>query len=125
MVLRRNVHAQAEIAKNWQLFYVHCVSNEDFILIPKNFACVEVVCREIHVSLPECLSVRRVALTPSIVNGHSVQDMFENVRSPALVHVDCSCDFKVRCMYVILREYHVLSSSLKEPRDIGSGSNLL
>ena len=99
MAVRANANAMAQIVTDRPLFFIHCVANEDIILIPHNFSCVQVVCREIHVSLPEKLSVRRVALTPTVVNGKPVAEMFDGVRSPALVHVDCSCDFKASFIF--------------------------
>ena len=77
--------------------YVHCVSSEDIVLIARDFSCVEVVCQEIHVILPDSFSVRPVyvASTPAFVGGVAVDDLFSDVRSPALVRVDSSCDFKV------------------------------
>ena len=67
MALKANQNAMVEVFKGRALLYVHCVSDEDLTLIPLKFSCIQVVCREIHVSFTEELSVRRVALTPIMV----------------------------------------------------------
>ena len=94
--VRTNWTGHAQSTRSGQLLYVHCISSEDIVLIPRDFSCVEVVCREIHVSLPDSLRVRRVASTPAFVDGEAVDDLFSAVRSPALIRVESSCDFKVR-----------------------------
>ena len=86
---------QADVVKNEPLYFVHCVSKDDFTVLPSSITCVEVLCREIHVSLPVSLHIRRVALSPSFVGNMAISDLFDGVRSPCLVRVDSSCNFTV------------------------------
>ena len=92
MTVKANPNAMAEVL--WP-----SVSDEDLTLIPLKFSCIQVVCREIHVSFTEELSVRRVALTPTMVNGKHISEFFNGLRSPVLVHVDSSCDFRVSFIF--------------------------
>ena len=95
MTVQANPNAMAEVFKGRPLLFVRCVSDEDLTLIPLKFSGMQVVCREIHVSFTEELNVRRVALTPITVNGKHISEFFNGLRSPAHVHVDSSCDFRV------------------------------
>ena len=78
------------------LVYVHCVAKEDFKVIPVSIDCVRIKCREIHTSFPHSLAIRRVALCPVEVAGRAIDDLFNEVYSPALIRVVSSCNFKVR-----------------------------
>ena len=99
VAVKANPNAMAKVFKGRPLLFVHCVSDEDLTLIPLKFSCIQVVCREIHVSFTEELSVQRVALTPIMVNGKHISEFFNGLRSPALVHVDSSCDFRVSFIF--------------------------
>ena len=52
--------------------------------------------RKYTLVLPDSLCVRRVASTPAFLYGEAVDDLFSAVRSPALIRVESSYDFKVR-----------------------------
>ena len=77
---------QASPLKENKLLFVHCVSKQPLVLIPDGLPCVELECREVHVSFMDSLNVRRIALFPS---------MFVDCDSPTLVEVHSSCVFKV------------------------------
>ena len=87
---------QASALKPNELLYIHCVSKEPLNLIPEGLPCVELECREVHISFMDSLDVRRIALFPSVVNGIKVDEMFVDCSSPALIEVHSSCVFKVR-----------------------------
>ena len=93
MAVKANSNAMAKVFKGRLLLFVHCVSDKDLTLIPLKFSCIQVVCREIHVSFTKELSVRRVTLTPIMVNGKHISEFFNGLRSSAIVQVDSSCDF--------------------------------
>ena len=97
MTVKANPNAMAEVFKDRPLLFVHCVSDEDLTLIPLKFSCTQVVCREIYVSFTEELSVRRVALTPTMVNGKHISEFFNGLRISVLV--DSSCDFRVSFIF--------------------------
>ena len=99
MAVKANPNAMAEVFTRRPLLFVHCVSDENLTLISLKFSCIQVVCREIHVTFTEELSGRRVALTPVMVNGKHISQFFNGLRSPALVHVDSSCDFRVSFIF--------------------------
>ena len=65
-------------------------------MIPEGLLCVELECREVHVSFMNSLDVRRIALFPSVVNSIKVDKMFVDCSSPALIEAHSSCVFKVR-----------------------------
>lgn len=52
-------------------------------------------------SFTEELSVRRVALTPIMVNayGKHISEFFNGLQRPALVRVDSSCDVRVSFIF--------------------------
>ena len=86
---------QASTLKENKLLLVHCVSKQPLVLIPDGLPCVELECREVHVSSMDSLNVRRIALFPSMVNGVNIDEMFVDCDSPTLVEVHSSCVFKV------------------------------
>ena len=72
------------------LFYVHCVSKENFSVILKGFTCVSLVCREIHVSFIEQrqqMDERRRTLVPVSVENLAIDELFAGVRSPVLIRI--------------------------------------
>ena len=75
----------ASIFKENRLIYIHCVSDEDFFVVPCALPCEEQKTRIVHVSFPE-----------------KVSSVFSEVRSPALLLVVASCDLKVikYCFYI-------------------------
>ena len=79
-----------------ELLFIHCLSKQPLNLIPEGLPCVELQCREVHVSFMDSLDVRRIALFPSVVNGIKVDEMFVDCGSPAWIEVHSSCVFKVR-----------------------------
>ena len=50
------------------LLYVFCVSKEDFPIRPIGLPCVNLVCRQVHVSFVNKMSERRISLVP-LKNG--------------------------------------------------------
>ena len=86
---------QASPLKENKLLLVHCVSKQPLVLIPDGLPCVELECREVHVSFMDSLNVRRIALFPSMVNGVNIDEIFVGCDSPTLVEVHSSCVFKV------------------------------
>ena len=96
---KANPKVMAKFFKGRPLLFVHCVADEDLTSIPLKFSCIQVVCREIHASFTKELSVRRVALTPTMVNGKHISEFFNGLRSSALMRVDSSCDFMVSFVF--------------------------
>ena len=72
MAVKANPNAMAKVFKGRPLLFVHSVSEEDLTLIPLKFSCIQVVCRQIHVSVTKELSVRRVAFMPIMVTGKHI-----------------------------------------------------
>ena len=79
-----------------ELLFVHCVSKQPLLLISEGLPCVQLECREVHVSFTDSLTIRRIVLCPSVVNGIKIDEMFADCGSPALVQIHSSCVFKVR-----------------------------
>ena len=81
--------------QNSPLLYVFCVSKEDFPTRPIGLPCVNLVCRQVHVSFVNKMSERRISLVP-LKNGRvGMEDVFSNVSSPVLISLRASCDYKV------------------------------
>ena len=53
----------ASALQNCRMLYVHCISKENFIARRRDLSCMELVCREVQVSLLDKMAERRVALT--------------------------------------------------------------
>ena len=87
---------QASFLKNSSLVYVHCVSKDDFPIGLAHFSCVKLICREIHLSFIDKMTERRVALVPVVVGETKIDEIFEDVKSPALIRILSSCDTEVR-----------------------------
>ena len=85
----------AESLQNSALLYVHCVSKVDFEVRLCNLLCINVICREVHVSFVDNLAERRVALVPKHNGRVDVDNIFQNVDCPALISITSSCDIKV------------------------------
>ena len=79
----------------WRVFALF-VERKPLILIPEGLPCVQLECREVHVSFTDSLTIRRIVLCPSVVNGIKIDEMFADCGSPALVQIQSSCVFKVR-----------------------------
>ena len=94
--LRTVKQNQASFLKNSTLVYVHCVSKDDFPIGLAHFGCVKLICREIHLSFIDKMNETRVALVPFVVDETKIDEMFENVKSPALIRILSSCDTEVR-----------------------------
>ena len=94
--LRTVKQNQASFLKNSSLVYVHCVSKDDFPIGLAHFSCVKPICREIHLSFIDKMNERRVALVPVVVDGTRIDEIFEDVKSPALIRILSSCDTEVR-----------------------------
>ena len=86
---------QASPLKENKLLLVHCVSKQPLVLIPDGLPCVELECRDVHVSFMDSLNVKRIALFPSMVNGVNIDEMFVDCDCHTLVEVHSSCVFKV------------------------------
>ena len=85
--------------QNSPLLYVFCVSKEDFPTRPIGLPCVDLVCRQVHVSFINKMAERRIALVP-VKNGRvGMEDVFSNISSPVLISLRASCDFKVSYKY--------------------------
>ena len=85
----------ATVFQNSPLLYVFCVSKENFPTRPIGLPCVDLVCRQVHVSFVNKMAERRIALVP-LKNGRvGMEDVFSNVSSPVLISLRASCDFKV------------------------------
>ena len=84
------------------LIYVHCVSQDEFEVVPVNMDCVILRCREVHVSFLDKMDTRRVALFLTQCENRRIDDAFEGTRSPALVQVEASCNFTVRDIWAYL-----------------------
>ena len=87
---------KASVLNEHELLFVHCVSKQPLMLIPDGLPCVELECREVHVSFMNSLDVRRIALFPSVVNGIKIDEMFADCSSPTLIEMHSSCVLKVR-----------------------------
>ena len=68
---------QAAILNRNELLFIHGVSKELLNLILEGLPCVELECREVHVSFVDSLDVRRIALIPSVVNGIKVDEILQ------------------------------------------------
>lgn len=89
----------ANVLRNTPLLYIHCVSKEDFTVCPLGLGCVELICRQVHISFVDKMTERRIALVP-LNNGRvQVEDLFGNANSPVLISLKSSCDMKVRKNY--------------------------
>ena len=93
--LRTIKQNQASFLKNSSLVYIHCVSKDDFLITLAHLSCVKLICREIHLSFIEKMNERRVALVPVVVDGRNIDDIFKDLKSPALIRILSSCDTKV------------------------------
>lgn len=83
----------ASALQNCHMLYVHCISKENFIAQPRDLSCLELVCREVHVSFLDKMAERRVALLPASNGRHNVDVLFASESTPALVTLKTSCDF--------------------------------
>jgi hypothetical protein len=52
-----------------ELLLVHCVSKQALILIPKGLPCVQLQCREVHVSFADSLTIRRIVAMLSLLTN--------------------------------------------------------
>lgn len=73
---RTSFDSKAAAFEENDLFYVHCVSKENFSVTLKGFTCVSLVYREIHVSVIEQLDERRRALVPVTVKNSAIDELF-------------------------------------------------
>ena len=89
--------------------YVHCISKENFITQPRDLSCVELVCREVHVSFLDKMAERRVALLPASNGRHNVDVLFPSESTPALVSLKTSCDFTVRMIVIVQKQCKIFS----------------
>ena len=75
----------ASAFQNSPLFYVYCVSKEDFPVCPIGLPCVGLMSRQVHVSFVDGMAKRRIALV-ALNNGRvQMEDLFCNVRSSLLI----------------------------------------
>jgi hypothetical protein len=87
---------QGKVLQECGLLYIHCVSKDDSVVRVMNLPCLELVCREIHVSFIDKLGERRVALLPQHNGrGINIENLLENASSPVLASVISSCEIKV------------------------------
>ncbi|KXJ13634.1 hypothetical protein AC249_AIPGENE27160 [Exaiptasia diaphana] len=84
----------AQFLQNSKLMYVHCVSKEDYKIRLSSLMCLDLICREIHISFIDNLTERRVALVPKHNGRHNMDDLFQNLESPTLISVESSCDIE-------------------------------
>ena len=70
--------------KGTDLIYIHCVSNENFVVTVKGFTFVSLVCREVPISYVENICKRRRSLIPAVVANLPADELFAGVRSPEL-----------------------------------------
>jgi hypothetical protein len=70
-----------------ELLFVHCVSKQPSILSTEGLPCVQLECREVHVSFTDSLTIRRIALCPAVVNGIKIDEMFADCGSPTPVQI--------------------------------------
>ena len=90
----------ANSLRNSPLLYIHCVSKEDFPVRPIGLPCVELVCRQVHISFVDRMAERRILLVP-LSNGRiKVEDLFASANSPVLVSLMSSCDMKVSSKFL-------------------------
>ena len=94
--LRTIKQNQGSFLKNSSLIYVHCVSKDDFPIGLAHFSCVKLICREIYSSFIDKMNERQVALVAVVVDGTRIDEIFEDVKSPALIRILSSCDTEVR-----------------------------
>ena len=91
------------------MLYLHCISKENFIAQPRDLSCVELVCREVHVSFLDKMAERRVALLPAANGRHNVDVLFASESTPALVSLKTSCDFTVRMIVIVQKQCKIFS----------------
>ena len=85
---RTSFDSKAAAFEENDLFYVHCISKENFSVTLKGFTCVSLVCSEIHVSFYiEQMDERRRALVPVTVENLAIDELFAGVRSPVLIRI--------------------------------------
>ena len=99
----------ASALQNCRMLYVHCISKENFIARPRDLSCVELVCREVHVSFLDKMAERRVALLPASNGRHNVDVLFASESTPALVSLKTSCDFTVRIIVIVQKQCKIFS----------------
>lgn len=86
---------RATAFQNSPLLYVFCVSKENFPTRPIGLPCVNIVCRQVHITFMNKMSERRISLVP-LKNGRvGMEDIFSNVSSPVLISLRASHDYKV------------------------------
>ncbi|KAL9964400.1 hypothetical protein ACROYT_G028037 [Oculina patagonica] len=84
----------ATVFQNTPLLYVYCICKEDFPVCPLGLPCVELVCRQVHVSFVDKMTERRISMVP-LNNGRvQMEDVFNNARSFALISLRTSCNLK-------------------------------
>ena len=98
--LRTVKQNQASFLKNSSLVYVHCVSKDDFPVTLSHLSCVKLICREIHLSFVDKMNERRIALVPVVVDESKIDDIFKDIKSPALIRILSSCDTEVRLIFL-------------------------
>ena len=87
---------RATAFQNSPLLHVFCVSKEDFLTRPIGWPCVNLVCRQVHVSFVNKMSERTISLIP-LKNGRvGMEDVFSNVSSPMWISLRASCDYKLK-----------------------------
>ena len=84
---------QASFLKNSSLVHVHCVSKGDFPIDLAHFSCMKLICPKIHLSFIDKMTERRVAV---VVNETKFDEIFDYVKSAALLHILSLCDTVVR-----------------------------
>ena len=92
-----------------RLIYIHCVSKEVFSVHLKGFSCAVLCCKEIHWSYVESMSKRRVSLVPKFIEDRPVDELFDSLRSPVLIRINCSCDITVSLSFVFTKNDSNLS----------------
>ena len=95
----------ASALQNCRMLYVHCISKENFIVRPRDLSCVELVCREVHVSFLGKMVERRVALLPASNGRLNVDVLFTSESTPALVSLKTSCDFTVKTIVIVQKQW--------------------
>ena len=73
--------------KGTDLIYIHCVSNENFVVTVKGFTFVSLVCREVPISYVENICKRRRSLIPAVVANLRADELFVGVRGPELIRI--------------------------------------
>ena len=102
----------ANVLRNSPLVNVHCVSKEDFIVRALGLGCIDLVCRQVHLSFVDKMAERRVALVPCTNGRVDVEGLFGTANSPVLISILTSCELKVNKTWRALSYIDLLENSV-------------